>query len=103
MPNRYELYVSNEVLQFILINRLQEYQRSKLGVEKKLPTQQKWGPYLAEPADFIRPPTLTSDILQPLDQNECLVPHLKESIYICSEPKVQGHGTTLRGTFRGSK
>ena len=34
--------------------------------------------------------------LQPLDQNQCLVPHLKNLHYICFEPEAQGHGMTFK-------
>ena len=44
---------------------------------------------------LFRPPTLTSDILQPLDQNECLVPYLKDLIYTCLDVEAQGHGKTF--------
>ena len=41
--------------------------------------------------------------LQPFDQNECLVPHLKHPIHICLEPENQGHGMTFSCSFNGSK
>ena len=44
----------------------------------------------AELADLIEPPTLTSNIFTALDQNLCLVLHLKDQFYICLETKVQG-------------
>ena len=34
--------------------------------------------------------------LQPSDQNQCLVPHLKDLIEICLEPKAQGHGMNFK-------
>ena len=42
-------------------------------------------------------------ILLPLDQNECLVPHLKDPIHICLEPEAQGHGMTFKVCNVGSK
>ena len=42
-------------------------------------------------------------ILLPLDQNECLVPHLKDPIHICLEPEAQERGMTFRPFFPGSK
>ena len=45
---------------------------------------------------FFRPPNLTSDIFAALDQNQCLVPHLKDLIEICLEPKAQGHGMNFK-------
>ena len=41
----------------------------------------------AEPADFYQPPTLTSNVLQPLDLQECKVPHLKDLIHISQCPR----------------
>ena len=38
-------------------------------------------------------------ILLPLDQNECLVPHLKDSIHVCLEPEAQEHGMTFRALY----
>ena len=35
-------------------------------------------------------------ILLPLDQNECLVPHLKDPIHICLESATQDPSTTQR-------
>ena len=34
--------------------------------------------------------------LQRLDQNQCLVSHLKDQVYIRLEPEVQGHGMKVR-------
>ena len=42
-------------------------------------------------------------ILLPLDQNECLVPHLKDLIHICLEPEAQRRGMTFKAIFLGSK
>ena len=39
----------------------------------------------------------------PLDQNECLVPHLKDLIHICLEPEAQGRGMTFNVHYIGSK
>ena len=41
----------------------------------------------AESAIIFRPPTLTPDFFQPYDQNEYLVPHLKDPIHIFLEPE----------------
>ena len=55
-------------------------------------------------ADFFQPPTLTFDVfLQPFDQNQCLVLHLKGVTFICLEPEVQGHGRTFKVSNLGSK
>ena len=42
-------------------------------------------------------------ILLPLDQNECLVPHLKDPIHICLEPEAQERGMTFKVIFGRSK
>ena len=39
--------------------------------------------------------------LQPLDQKQCLVPHLKDLIHICLEPEAQERGVTFRGFLVG--
>ena len=53
------------------------------------------------------PETLIADCngkaLLPLDQNECLVPHLKDLSHICSEPESQGHGSSFDMNFAISK
>ena len=41
--------------------------------------------------------------LQLLDQNECLVTHLKDPLHICLETKVQVYGITFKGCDLGSK
>ena len=85
----------------ILVKGLQKYQRSNLEVEKTS-SAPGVGTSVSNPAEsaiFFQPPTLTSNIFaapwQPLHQNECLVPHLKDLFHICLEPEVQGHGTTF--------
>ena len=45
---------------------------------------------------FFQRPTLTLIFLQPLDQIECLVPHLKDLFHICLEPEAQGNNMTSR-------
>ena len=35
----------------------------------------------------------------PLDQNELLVPHLKDPIHICLEPEAQERGMTFRTLY----
>ena len=37
------------------------------------------------------------------DQNECLIPHLKDLIHICLEPEAQRRGRTFRVIFFSSK
>ena len=41
--------------------------------------------------------------LQPLDQNQCLVPQLKDLLHICLELETQGHGMIFRVCNLGSK
>ena len=41
--------------------------------------------------------------LQPLDQNQCLVPHLKDLFHICLETKAQGFWMTFKVCNHGSK
>ena len=49
------------------------------------------------------PETLNADCngkaLLPLDQNECLVPHLKDLVHIFLEPEAQRHGMAYRAIF----
>ena len=42
-------------------------------------------------------------ILLPLDQNECLVPHLKDLFHICLEPEDRGRSSILNVIFAISK
>ena len=35
-------------------------------------------------------------VLQPMDQNEQLVPHLKDLIHICLEPEFQSHDMSFK-------
>ena len=41
--------------------------------------------------------------LQPLDLQECTVPHLKDLIHICLGPEAQGCGMTFKRFYVGSK
>ena len=41
--------------------------------------------------------------LQPLDLQECTVPHLKDLIHICLELEAQGHGVTFKVYNLGSQ
>ena len=41
--------------------------------------------------------------MQPLDQNECLVPHLKDLFHICLESEAQGNNMTFSVCNLGSK
>ena len=79
--------------------KLQRYQRSKLEFEKNVcrpgrPRAQGVKPgWLAEIFFELQLWPLIS--LQPLNQNQCLVPHLKDSFHICLEIKVQGFWMTF--------
>ena len=45
---------------------------------------------------YFWPTTLTSDILQPPDQSECSVSHLKDIKHICLKTEAQGHDIYLK-------
>ena len=72
---------------------------------KKLSTQPElvpMRPHTSEVADyFFNLQFWPLIFMQPLQQNECLVAHLKKSI--CLDPDAQGSGTILRDIFRGLK
>ena len=91
----------------ILIKGLQRYQRSKLEFRKNI-CQLGW------PRAHGFEPGWSADIfyelqlwplvsLQPLDQNQCLVPHLKDLFHICLETKIQGFWMTFNLCNLGSK
>ena len=91
----------------ILVKRLQRYQRSKLEVEKNI-CQLGWA--RAHGFELGRSADISFDIqlwplisLQPLDQNQCLVLHLKDIFHICLEIKVQGFWMTFKVFNLGSK
>jgi len=77
----------------ILVKGLQRYQRSKLGFEKNVCRSARFEPMSpgsAELADILFELQLWPLIsLHPLDQNQCLVLHLKVLFHICWEIKVQ--------------
>ena len=50
--------------------------------------------------DLLKWPQL---FLQPLDLQECTVPHLKDLIHICSKLEAQGWGMTFNRFYVGSK
>ena len=87
----------------ILVKGLQRYQRSKLEVEKNI-CQLSWPWALGFELGRFSDLQLWSLIpLQPLDQNQCLVPHLKDLFHICLKLENQGHSMTFRICNLGSK
>ena len=78
----------------ILVKGLQRYQRSKLEDEKNICQRGQPQAHGFEPgrsADIIFDLQLWPLIsLQPLDQNPCFVPHLKDLLRICLEIEAQG-------------
>ena len=91
----------------ILVKRLQRYQRSKLEDEKNICQRGRPQAHGFEPghsADIFFVLQLWPLIsLQPLDQNQCLVPHLKDLLRICLENKAQGFWTSFKVCNLGSK
>ena len=70
---------------------LQKSQRSTLKVKQKIADSAGFETDAptpgAKPVDVFRPLIF----LPSLDQNQCLVPHLKDLFHICLELKNQGH------------
>ena len=91
----------------ILVKGLQRYQRSKLEVKKNIYQMAGFEPMrtrLAALADTFFVLQLWPLIsLQPLDQNQCLIPHLKDLLRICLEDKAQGFWTSFKVCNLGSK
>ena len=91
----------------ILVKRLQRYQRSKLEVKRNICQSAQFEPMhlgSAELADIFFNLQLKPLIsLQPLDQNQCLVPHLKYLSNISLEIKAQGFWITFKVVNHGSK
>ena len=91
----------------ILVKGLQRYQRSKLEFEKNICQRGQLRVLGFEPgwsADIFFDLQLWPLIsLQPLDQNQCLVLHLKDLLHICLEAKAQGFWVTFKVFNFGSK
>ena len=87
--------------------RLQKYQRSKLEVDKKSAASagpRRIGFEVGRVGNFLCDLQLWPQIfLQPLDLQECTVPHLKDLIHICLELEAQGCGMTFNRFYVGSK
>ena len=90
----------------ILVKGLQRYQRLKLEVAKNIgqhgrPQVLGFKPgWLADIFFDLQLQPLIS--LQPLDQIQCLVPHLKDLLCICLELKAQGIWMTFKVCNLGS-
>ena len=86
---------------------LQRYQRSKLELGKnvcQLGRLRLLGFELGWSADiFLNLQLWLLISLQPLDQNQCLVLHLKDLLHICLEAKAQGFWVTFKVLNLGSK
>ena len=86
---------------------MQRYQWSKLEVERNFYQSARFEPMCpgsAELADIFSEPQLWPLVsLQPLDQNQCLVPHLKDLFHICLGDKAQGFWMTFNICNLGSK
>ena len=84
----------------ILVKGLQRYQRSKLEDKKNICRMARFEPVSlrsAALADIFFVLQLWPLIsLQPLDQNQCLIPHLKDLLRISLEDKAQGFWTSLK-------
>ena len=91
----------------ILVKRLQRCQRSKLEDEKNICQRGRLRVLGFEPgwsADIFFDLQLWPLIsLQPLDQNQCLVPHLKDLLCICWEIEAQGFWMSFKVCNHGSK
>ena len=91
----------------ILVKGLQRYQRSKLKFEKNICQFGRPQAHGFEPgrsADIFSGLQLWPLVsLQPLDQNQSLVPHLKDLFHICLDPKAQGFWITFNVFNCGSK
>ena len=86
----------------VLVKGLQKNQRSKLEVEKNLLDQHQSRICLSR--QFLINLQLWPRIfLQPLDLQECTVPHLKDLINICLENESQGHYMTFNMIYDHSK
>ena len=90
-----------------LIEGLQRYQRAKLEFKKNICRSAWFKPMRPGSAEL---PDIFSELqiwpltsLQPLDQNQSLVPHLKDQFHICLEPKAQGCGMTFNRFYVGTK
>ena len=91
----------------ILVKGLQRYQRSKLEVKKNICLRGRSRAHGFEPgwsADFFFDLQLWPLIsLQPLGQNQCLVPQMRDLLHISLEAKNQGFWMTFRVCNLGSK
>ena len=105
-PNRYDMDFSNEVLNIHFGKGAAK--KSEVKVRKQnclLDHIWHWCAYAqGQTGRFLFDLQIWPLIfLQPLDQNECLVHHLKDLPHICLEPKVQDHRMTFKVYNVGSK
>ena len=106
-PNRYEIDLSNEVLKIYFGQGAAKISEVKVGVKKsicrfdRLRAQGFKPDWLAD--IFFKLQLWPLVFLQPLDQNQSLVPHLKDLFHICLEPKAQGFWMTFNLFNCGSK
>ena len=61
------------------------------------------GRILAKTQILFDPQIQASTVLQPIDQNEHLVPHLKDLFQICLEPEGEGRSMILKPFYVKSK
>ena len=91
-PNRYETDLLVNGLNIDFGQKAAKISEVKVGVRKKyLPTWPTLGAWVRSglfSRYFFRTRTLIS--LQPFDQNQRLVPYLKDLFHICLETKAQG-------------
>ena len=91
----------------IFVKGLQSYHKSKLEFWKNICRSARFeptGPGSAELADIFSELQLWPLVsLQPLDQNQCLVPHLKDLFCICLGIKAQSFWMTFNVCNLGSK
>ena len=80
--------------------RLQRYQMSKLEGKRNICRSAQFEPMRAGSTELV---DIFSNLqlwplisLQPLNQNQCLVPHLIDLFHICLEIKVQGFWMTFK-------
>ena len=106
-PNRYELDLSNEVLYVLVGQEAAKISEVKVGGRKK--SARAAGPRAHRTRIWPRRQFLIDlqlwplIFLQPLDLQECTVPHLKDLIHICLENESQCHGMTFNMIYDCSK
>ena len=91
----------------ILAQRLQRYQRSKLEFERNICQHSRPWAHQFEPGwvgrYFFDPQLWPLKALQPLDQNQWLVPHSKDLFHIYFERKAHSYWVSFKVCNLGSK